>query len=224
MQGRPFRNLLVNVYVMPLVHSEIIASNCPLLVWKLTETLDELHELLPIYCENDELASISHPQKKREWLAGRLVIKYLLEKEGHIFMGLRKDEHGKPFLLNYDFFISVTHTAEYVAAVLSPQKVIGIDMEKKHEKLLRTFPRFMSKGELRPDPQQLALLCMYWCGKEAMFKLNGRKKVSFQKDISLEPLTAESITGTARLHDDGQTISAGLHFRWIDDYCLAIAV
>ncbi len=209
---------------MPLVHSETIASHCSLLVWKLTESLEELHKIMPFYHENEELISISHPQKKREWIAGRLVIKCLLETKECIFMGLTKDEHGKPFLINYDFSISITHTAEYVAAVLSPQKAIGIDMEKKHEKLLRTFPRFMSKDELRPDPQQVALLCMYWCGKEAMYKLNGRKKVSFQKDIILDPLTPDSTTGKVRLYDDGQTLLADLHFRWIGDYCLAIAV
>ena len=62
---------------MPLVHSEMIEESSTLLLWKLTETETELKENLGYAYNSEELAAISHPQKLREWLASRLLIKII---------------------------------------------------------------------------------------------------------------------------------------------------
>ena len=65
---------------MPLVHSEMIGETSTLLLWKLTETEAELRDMLGSGYITEELNAITHPQKIREWLASRLLIKTLAEQ------------------------------------------------------------------------------------------------------------------------------------------------
>jgi 4'-phosphopantetheinyl transferase len=134
---------------MPLVHSEMIEETSTLLLWKLTETETELRNNLGHGYNAEELQSISHPQKVREWLASRLLIKTLAEQFGIAYIGTHKDEHGKAFLIDNDSHISITHTFEYVAVAINPYAAVGIDMEKSDEKLQRTSKKYLSPPNLR---------------------------------------------------------------------------
>ena len=209
---------------MPLVHSENITDACRLLVWRLTETEEVLREMLPASADFGELSTISHPQKKREWMAGRIVLAHIVAEAGEEFKGTWKDEHGKPFLIGSKQHVSITHTLDYVAAVLHPTLAVGIDMEKKNDKLLRTARKYLNESELLEAQDSLSKLCMYWCGKEALFKLNGRNKVSFKENINLESFTEESNLMQGTLHDSGRTLKASLHIQWLGEYCLVVAI
>lgn len=209
---------------MPLVHSENITGDCRLIVWELTETEVSLRESLPSMVDFSEMEQISHPQKKREWLAGRLVISHLVGETGQTFGGLWKDEHGKPFLKNCSHFISLTHTLHYIGAVIHPTRSVGIDMEKKDSKLIRTAPKYMTELELAHTNSNLDTYCIYWCAKEALYKLNGRKKVSFRDDIHINPFCTGVRLATGILHEAGHKVEAQLHIRWIEDYCLVVAI
>lgn len=210
---------------MPLVHSENMTEECHLMVWRLSETEEELRIGLPSPIDEIELSSISHPQKKREWMAGRLLLSHLVNESGHRFRGIRKDEHGKPFLIDCSCYISLTHTAEYVGAVLHTHQPIGIDMERKHDKLVRTAARYLNERERAHAGEELSCLCIYWCAKEALYKLNGRKKVSFREDIALDYFNPETLNAMGTLHEQGfLPIRANLHIRWIEEYCLVVAI
>lgn len=209
---------------MPLVHSENITDDCRLMVWELTETEESLLYALPASVDTEELATISHPQKKREWLAGRVVISRLVGDTGLVFGGIWKDEYGKPFLTDCPYYISLTHTLHYVAAVLHPSQPVGIDMEKIDAKLMRTAPKFLSPTELVQAQDRLDTYCTYWCAKEAIYKLNGRKKVSFRDDILIHPLGDNPTHATGELVDEGRKVTARFYIRWLGEYCLVVAV
>jgi 4'-phosphopantetheinyl transferase len=215
---------LLNRIIMPLVHSEKIDENTTLLLWSLTESEPELRENLGLVNNMDELDAISHPQKIREWLASRLLIKKLVEEFGILYEGLHKDEHGKAFLVNNGSHISLTHTADYVAAVLNVKSAVGIDMERKNEKLNRTARKFLSDSELLHAGNDVSRLCIYWCAKEAVYKLYGKKKVSLKDAIHIHPFGADNLLVEATLTDGDKVISASVKLFWIGDYCLAIAI
>ena len=82
---------------MPLVHSEKIEENSTLLLWSLTESETELRESLGFTYNFGELESISHPQKIREWLASRLLIKTLavVTKVGAVYLRYKYDSDIK---------------------------------------------------------------------------------------------------------------------------------
>lgn len=209
---------------MPLVHSENITNACRLLVWRLTETEEVLRQMLPSSADLDELSTISHSQKKREWMAGRIVLAHIVAQAGEVFKGTWKDEHGKPFLVDSDQHISITHTLDYVAAVIHPTLPVGIDIEKKSEKLIRTATKYLNENELVEAHGSLLKLCVYWCGKEALYKLNGRNKVSFKQAISVASFVEDATFTIGYLRDSDRTVVARLHIRWLDNYCLIVAV
>ena len=209
---------------MPLVHAENITDECRLLVWELTESEEFLQEKLPAAADLTEFSTISHPQKKREWLAGRVLLAQIVAEAGEEFRGTWKDEHGKPFLVGSRHFISLTHTLDYVAAVIHPELPVGIDMERINDKLRRTARKYLNDKEMAEAGDNLSKLCIYWCGKEAIFKLNGKTKVSFKDNIMIETFDENAKYLKGSLLDSGQEISAGLNMRWFGDYCLVVAV
>jgi 4'-phosphopantetheinyl transferase len=209
---------------MPLVHSEMIEETSTLLLWKLTETETELRNNLGHGYNAEELQSISHPQKVREWLASRLLIKTLAEQFGIAYIGTHKDEHGKAFLIDNDSHISITHTFEYVAVAINPYSAVGIDMEKSDEKLQRTSKKYLSPPEFAHAGDQLPLLSMYWCAKEALYKLYGKKKISFRDAIYIEPFDENSVNLKGRLTDAELVVSSDIYVRWFGEHCLAIAL
>lgn len=209
---------------MPLVHSEFIQGNTTLFIWKLEESEDELYELLGGEFNLDDLSAISHSDKRREWLASRLLIRKLVDKLEVAYHGTHKDEHGKAFLVNHDYHISLTHTLEYVAAIINPAAAVGIDMEKESEKLQRVAHKFLSPRELERTGSDIHLLCIYWCVKEAVYKQYGKKKISFKDSIFVNPFDSESDQLTATLTDEDHIMNCNVVIRWIDQHCLAISV
>ncbi len=209
---------------MPFVYAENITEDCRLLVWELTETEEALRKILPAAADQTELATISHSQKKREWLAGRVLLTQIVAEAGEVFQGTWRDEYGKPFLIGSNHSISLTHTLDYVAAVIHPTLPVGIDMEKMDEKLRRTARKFLNDGEMAEAGEDLQKLCVYWCGKEALYKLNGRNQVSFKNHIRIAPFDKDMELLQGTLQDADQRVDANLHVRWWKKYCLVVAV
>nr|WP_295929874.1 4'-phosphopantetheinyl transferase superfamily protein [uncultured Dyadobacter sp.] len=209
---------------MPLVHSEKIEETSTLLLWKLTETEAELQNNLGNGFNQEELDQISHPQKKREWLASRMLIKTLAEQFGINYVGIHKDEHGKAFLIDNDSHISITHTFEFVAVAINPAAAIGIDMEKMDAKLQRTSRKYLSPPEFDHAAGEMEPLCMYWCAKEALYKLYGKKKISFRDSIYIEPFRNEDSLLQGKLTDETLVVHSNIHVRWFDGHCLAISL
>jgi len=211
---------------MPLVHSETIEETSTLLLWKLTESEEELYQSLGSSYNSEDFETISHPQKKREWLASRLLIKILVEQFGLSYEGTHKDQHGKVFLVNHASHISITHTFDYVAAVMNPAAPVGIDMEKADPKLQRTSKKYLSEPEFAHAENELSVLCMYWCAKEAIYKLYGKKQISFKNAIYIRPFNnfQPLIEGVLTDDEENLKINSPIHIRWFDEYCLAVSV
>jgi 4'-phosphopantetheinyl transferase len=209
---------------MPLYQNENLPDSSQLLVWKLDETEEELLLLLPTFHDNSELQIISHPQKRREWLASRIVIRMLAEMANITYQGLWKDEHGKPFLIGRSNFISITHTTDFVAGVIHPNTPVGVDMEKKTEKLIRIAHKFLSDEEAINAGSDIGSLCMLWCSKEALFKLNGRKNISLKTNITVQFPSETPPVYTGMIRGEDELKKAVIHIRWIENYCLAIAL
>lgn len=208
---------------MPVFPSDNIQTRSSLLIWKLEESVDELFALLPKFADQSELDTISHPQKKKEWMASRILLKRLAHDAGIPYKGTFKDHHGKPFLAGSTAAISITNTASYVAAVLHPTAPVGIDMELVTDKLIRASQKFLSGEELRHAGTNLQLLAAYWCAKEAMFKLNGRATVSFRSAIHIQPFAETDTSLSATLYDQNIILRNEVRIYKIDGHCLAIA-
>jgi phosphopantetheinyl transferase len=161
--------------------------------WQITESLEDLETLFRENGAEPDYEITHHPQKKREWLATRLLLRLMLKQAGVDDFILLKNETGKPYLLNSDYQISFTNTNLYVAVALSKYMPIGIDLEHPSEKLRRVAHKFLSEKEFTSANNNLENLCFYWCAKEAVYKHHGKKGLSFAQQIRVNNTTAQLI-------------------------------
>lgn len=153
-------------------------------MWKITEDEKSLAERVPSEKIPDGL---SNPLKRLEFLAGRALIKTLLANWEVKFKGIEKDAFGKPFLTEVGAHISLTHSYPHVAAILHREKNVGIDLEQPKDKLLRIAPRILSPGELQDAGQDVVKHCVYWCAKESLIKIYGKKDLVFTSNLHISP-------------------------------------
>lgn len=136
-------------------------------------------------------SNLTNPLKRLEFLAGRVLIKELANVFGLKFHGLTKDEFGKPFLKNHDFQISLSHSYPYVAAVIHRSHAVGIDLEQPKEKLLKVAPRVLHATELQDAGPDIVKHCIYWCAKETLVKIHGKKDLIFAENLLISPFLKE---------------------------------
>lgn len=208
---------------MPLLESKIRIPNGHILVWQLQESAGYLKDTLPEWLDLTEYDRISHPQKQREWLAGRHLFVALCEVAGIPFQGIWKSPDGKPFLLGSTAHISLSHSEHLVAAALHFTAAVGIDLELPREQLVRIARKFLSDDELEQTGTDTNLLCHYWSAKEAAYKLVGERNISFRDHIRVVKTDAPA-EWSASILSRGTTTDAVIRFEKIQEYYLAIAL
>jgi phosphopantetheinyl transferase len=155
-------------------------------LWEIEESGREREQYNSIIKDTDgALSRISHPQKKSEFMASRLALHQLLKQDGQSAYRLSKDKYGKPYLENSPLHISLAHAYPFAVAAVSHSPV-GIDIEKPSEKLRAVRHKFLHEEEHHFSIHQLDTLCQIWCAKESIYKLYGRKKLSFRDHIRVE--------------------------------------
>ncbi|WP_420148904.1 4'-phosphopantetheinyl transferase family protein [Spirosoma sp.] len=165
-----------------------------------TTLLNALSLTIP---EREELASITHPAQRIEWLACRLAVRRLVEAQGVPYAGLQKDEFGKPHLIDSPWHISLSHTTGWAAAVLHRSRPVGIDIEPIRDQFRRVVPRVLSDKEITHAASDLNRLAVYWCAKEALYKLYGKRQLTFRDHLHIEPFAdhEDQLVGHVRLPD-----------------------
>ena len=153
--------------------------------------------------EQDDLGTIRHPAQRIEWLACRVAVRQLVERQGLAYAGLQKDDYGKPHLIGRLGQVSLSHTGGWAAAVWHRSRPVGIDVEPVREQFRRVVPRVLSADEIahaNGDPGRLAT---YWCAKEALYKVYGKRNLTFREHLYVEPFAdgADTLIGHVRLPD-----------------------
>jgi phosphopantetheinyl transferase len=130
------------------------------------------------------LNSFSYEHRKKEWLVSRILAEKALGENSEIFY----DEHTKPFLKNSKKHISVSHSHNLLAVIID-DKETGIDIELIKPNVLRIKHKFMNDAELKAIEKghKEEELTLYWCVKESLYKLYGKKKLSFKENLMVEP-------------------------------------
>ena len=155
-------------------------------IWQITETVDQLRSSIQLRKGEEELyQSFVAESRKKQWLAYRLLIRGLLLPEE---FPVEYDPSGKPFLAGSNFHISVTHTDDLAAVIISCHARVGIDMEKIKPRILKVRDKFIHPEESDHimKERELEQLTLSWCAKEALYKLYGLRNLDFREDIRLE--------------------------------------
>lgn len=172
---------------MPIIQLKQINDSTYLGRWALTETSSELqeHPELPKQLILPEI--ISHEKRKAEWLASRILAYQLLKKFTPDFYLLHNDENGQPFFKNCACQLSISHTQNEVAVLVSRDYIVGIDIERIQPKVLRVKDKFLSVTERQTLNSDLVNLTIAWSAKETLYKLYGKKNITFSENLKLFP-------------------------------------
>lgn len=159
-------------------------------LWQVEEEEIFFLTRLKLY-ENEwkRLSLISHNQKRLEWLSSRLCMKELLKISNTQRVEALNSHNGKPYLSDYSYRISFSHSNKYSAAIASRQSEVGIDLEyllRKRNKETRFL--FMNQVELDAfhARQSHELFLLMWSAKETIYKIFGERGTSFKDHIHLD--------------------------------------
>ncbi|MDH5396569.1 MAG: 4'-phosphopantetheinyl transferase superfamily protein [Cyclobacteriaceae bacterium] len=165
-------------------------------IWDITESLSALEQQLDIKMEDNSHLPLTHEKKRAEWFSTRIMAREMMGYMGWSYHGIFKDQFGKPHFKHTSVQVSVTHSFPFVSVLIDKTKPVGIDMEYPNVKLLKIARRFLSEDELTfIDPNDTKMLAIAWGAKEALYKLHGRRKLSFREQLLLDPYTAENNEG-----------------------------
>ena len=201
---------------MPLIHQQI-SHNRALGFWKITESEEDLYNMISEYVSIPD--TISHINKRLEFIAGRVLVKELLNKLRLPFNGITKNQHGKPFLENHFHQLSLSHSYPYVAALIDADRPVGIDLEQIKPKLLKIAPRVLHTDEFRDAGENPVKHCIYWCAKEALLKIHGVKDLTFAENLIISPFPLQNegeLIG--RIIVDGTARQLSLHYNVYTDF------
>lgn len=165
---------------MPLLEQYEL-SGVRLLVWKVTETLEELQGMVLPSLAARACEEFTSEKRRTEWLAVRALLRSSLGDDVHVVY----DAAGKPSLEGFDGDVSISHTDGYVAVALSACGSVGVDIELLSRDVMAVAGRFMSVdllGAVHPDERNFVAL-VHWCSKEALYKIVGNLGGNFKDNI-----------------------------------------
>lgn len=205
---------------MPAVMN-LVEANCELGVWYIEEDAETLISMLQLNeKEKHYLGQLKHSKRYLLWLSSRVLLRQLLNTTD--FIELESDIKRKPLLKNFPHQVSISHSHEMAAVIISEHSQVGIDIERVDAKVKRIEPKFLSDFERAhvDRDQEIRQLIALWCAKEALFKLYGKGSVDFREDLAIEPpFTTEGVL-TAEIRKE-ETLQCAVHVSQVDAYCLA---
>jgi phosphopantetheinyl transferase len=186
-------------------------------IWEIEEEENTLISLLPKGINLSELEQVKHERRRMEWLSARVLALSLAKKIGIEIETFYKDEYGKPYLLNNQFFISISHAKQYAVVILQKDKPVGIDIEIQSEKVSRSISRVCKSEEIEQIGNDERRATIFWCAKEALYKYYGKKKLDFKKDIHVQ-LVNEHLSG--KIFTDLYTLAPQIGYQTFEEYMI----
>jgi phosphopantetheinyl transferase len=199
---------------------KIIDDHTLYAVWKISESVEELRSAI-ILRESEETLyhSFVAESRKKQWLAYRILVQELLKPEE---FPVEYDASGKPFLAGSYFHISVTHTDDLAAVIISRHAKVGIDIERIRPRIEKVRDKFISQDEaaLIGKERELEQLTLAWCAKEALYKLYGLRNLDFRENICVEIPASAGMTFKAEIRFGGKIDKYQLYSELIGSYIL----
>jgi phosphopantetheinyl transferase len=199
---------------------KIIDDHTLYAIWKISESVEQLESAINLRENEVHLyRAFVAESRKKQWLAYRILIRELLKPAEY---PVEYDASGKPYLAGSDFHISVTHTDDLAAVIISRYARVGIDIEKIRQRIEKVRDKFINPDEdfLIGNERQLEQLTLAWCAKEALYKLFGVKNLDFRENMIVEIPPQAGMTFNAVIRFGEKSHVYRLHSKLIGSYIL----
>jgi phosphopantetheinyl transferase len=204
---------------MPLVKTINISKNTLVLVWKISESLQELSTVFL----NEE--SLNRIQNMRSQLhqKGFISVRHLLAKAGYSDADLFYNQHGKPHLKDGKN-ISITHSFNFSSIIIS-DIVVGIDIEKNRDKITRIAHKFVDQEyKFLQEERLIEQLTILWGAKESLYKIHPDGGLSFKENLPIDSFTINDSKTTGTIIKDSWHEKFDIFFEKIEDFTLVYAL
>ena len=202
---------------MPFLKEFIINEKTKIKLWKVI-----IGELSPKELNKDDKKLFKLKKNnllKEQFLATRKT----LSNENSDYI-ITYDLDGKP-ILNSEFNISISHSHEIAALVISNNLKFGMDVQFKESKILNIQNKFLNEFEkinIGHDPS-IDILTMIWTSKESIYKAIGLKGISFSENIKIDKVTEKDKIGKGYYINGAEKVKFDLRFFYLDEYILCYA-
>lgn len=173
-------------YFMPLNFIKYPAQDTCLGLWDITESLDELCLKYPMHEEKQDFLALKSEKRKKQWLAARVLVLEMMTQSNWPISHILKDIENKPYTENPTYFISISHSHQVVAAMISKKYPVGVDIENFDRDFQQVKNKFLNEKELAYVLDNDESACLYWTLKEAVYKVVGKPVYSFKETIFAE--------------------------------------
>jgi phosphopantetheinyl transferase len=188
-------------------------------VWHIAESVEELRLLICLREEEEKrYGEFVAESRKKQWLAYRILVRDVLRP---LDFPVEYDATGRPYLAGSDYHISVTHSGDLAAVIISRRKV-GIDLEQVRSRIEKVRHRFINETELGQISEDTALeqMTLVWCAKEALYKYFGKRALDFRDHICVEVPGSPGGAFNAEIRFEGLTARYRLFSEKIRDSIL----
>ena len=213
---------------MPLYKIINFSSTTQILIWKITESLEDLLSQV-VLKEKTQLRF--NGMKSQLHQRAFLSVRKLLQEAGYSDFDLQYDESGKPHLNpnnchNEPIEVSISHSHNFSTLIISDQKV-GIDIEMQRDKIIRIADKFVDYEFhfLEPETIQkyIRKLTVIWGAKEAIFKIRNEPGISFKDHIWVNSFEIEDKKTIATLEMDNVKHQFSIYFEEFERFTLVYA-
>jgi phosphopantetheinyl transferase len=210
---------------MAVYYSKQIDKDSQIVIWEITESLNDLLQLSRITKGELEESGGKNPKRQLEWVAIRLLIKKMLgdDKKVEIFY----DDYGKPHLKGTDKRISISHTKQFVAVIMHDKKHVGIDIEIIAARIENISQRFLSTKEIvwTSENYSIEKLFVVWGAKESAFKIYAEGGIEFREMFEVRQFDyAQKGTTHITLHKNNVTCAYPVWWEQIGKLMLVYAI
>ena len=201
---------------MPL-YKDLSDDVTKILIWEFDEN-EELDSDLLLEPENQAKILGYHPNKIAEVLMVRKMLKTILPDHKILYR-----ENGEPYLFPQDHHISISHSYPLAALTISKKRV-GIDLEKRKEKIKNIRHKFILHEDAYIDnSEEVDFLTAIWCVKEALYKIHHSKHWSLKKHYDVLPFELQKeFTVKSRVYDLENEDFYTAKINFFDNYCFAV--
>jgi phosphopantetheinyl transferase len=202
---------------MPLVKTIDLINRGKVLLWYISENIDELKK---IKCSKNSIERLGQ-MKSQSHQKGFLAVRHLLLHAGYNDDDLFYSELGKP-LLKDGRQISISHSYDYSTIIIS-DNIVGIDIERNREKIEKIASRFIGRETFQPKnrEEQIKFLTRIWAAKESLFKTHIGGQVLFKEHLFIEDFLLSDNRTIAHLEKGKLSENHTVEFLDLTGYTLA---